>query len=161
MQIARSDYRFSRRQVREHVGWGHTQLQMHLRRLEELEYLLVHRGHRGQSYVYELLYNGQGQDGQLFMMGLIDTERLQEIEYDRKKSGLQHKESGPQPKKPGSNRVQIGGLSGGCRDEVSLFDSETYPEIEPSAPKNAHLGHSSKNVMSYPEEAIAAASGGK
>ena len=38
----------------QHTGWGDTQLKLHLDRLEELEYLLVHRGGRGQSFVYEL-----------------------------------------------------------------------------------------------------------
>ncbi len=33
---------------------------MHLHRLEELEYLLVHRGGRGQSFVYELLFERPG-----------------------------------------------------------------------------------------------------
>ena len=45
----RTDFRFSRREVREHTGWGHTQLKVHLHRLEELEYLIVHSGGRGQS----------------------------------------------------------------------------------------------------------------
>ena len=58
--LDRADYRFSRRDVREHAGWGNTQLKVHLKRLEELEYLLVHRGGRGQSFVYELLYEAQG-----------------------------------------------------------------------------------------------------
>ena len=53
-KMERSDYRFSRRDVREATGWGDTQLKTHLHRLEELEYLLVHRGGRGQSIVYEL-----------------------------------------------------------------------------------------------------------
>jgi hypothetical protein len=35
--------------------WGETQLRIHLDRLVALEYLLVHRGGRGQSFVYELL----------------------------------------------------------------------------------------------------------
>ena len=50
------DYRFSRRDVRAFTGWGDTQLKMHLHRLEEMEYLLVHRGGRGQSFVYELMF---------------------------------------------------------------------------------------------------------
>ena len=35
--------------VREHTRWGDTQLKLHLARLVELEYLLVHRGGRGQA----------------------------------------------------------------------------------------------------------------
>ena len=55
-KMERSDYRFSRRDVREATGWGDTQLKIHLHRLEELEYLLIHRGGRGQSFVYELVF---------------------------------------------------------------------------------------------------------
>jgi DNA primase catalytic core len=54
----REDFRFSRKDLREHTQWGHTQLKMHLHRLEELEYLIVHRGGRGQSFVYELNWSG-------------------------------------------------------------------------------------------------------
>jgi DNA primase len=54
------DYRFSRRDVRASTGWGDTQLRLHLGRLEELEYLLIHRGGRGQSFVYELVLRRPG-----------------------------------------------------------------------------------------------------
>src|SRR6185437_14426036 len=55
-QVSRAQYRFSRRQVREYSGFGHTQLRLHLDRLVAMEYLLVHRGTRGASFVYELVY---------------------------------------------------------------------------------------------------------
>ena len=54
----RKGFLFSRRDVRDHTGWGHTQLKIHLHRLEELEYLAIHHGGRGQSYVYELNWSG-------------------------------------------------------------------------------------------------------
>jgi DNA primase catalytic core len=54
----RRDFRFSRRDVREASGYSYEQLRVHLGRLVELEYLLVHRGGRGQSFFYELLYDG-------------------------------------------------------------------------------------------------------
>jgi hypothetical protein len=75
--IERADYRFSRREVREHIGWGNTQLKVHLARLVELEYVLVHRGRQGQGYVYELAYDGQGKDGAPFLTGLaaVGVER--------------------------------------------------------------------------------------
>jgi len=56
----REDFRFSRKDVREYAQWGHTQLKVHLHRLEEFEYLIVHRGGRGQSFVYELNWPGLG-----------------------------------------------------------------------------------------------------
>ncbi len=81
--ITRSDLRFSRRDVRDHAGWSDFQVKMHMHKLEELEYVLVHRGGRGQSFVYELLYDGAGRDGKPFLMGLADVESLQA--YDGKK----------------------------------------------------------------------------
>ena len=54
--VERGDYRFSRRFVRERLGWGETQVRVHLERLVSLEYVVTHRGSRGKSFVYELAY---------------------------------------------------------------------------------------------------------
>jgi hypothetical protein len=78
-KIERQDYRFTQRDARTFTGWTDFQVKTHLRELVDLEYILVHRGGRGQSFVYELLYDGQGQDGGKFMLALIDTGSL----YDR------------------------------------------------------------------------------
>ena len=74
--LARAAYRFTRRDVRRFTGWSDFQVRTHLDRLITLEYVLVHRGSRGQGFVYELLYDGQGQDGEPFVMGLVDVEGL-------------------------------------------------------------------------------------
>ena len=74
--LDRADFRFSRKEVRTFTGWGHTQLKIHLKRLEELEYLLVHRGGRGQSFVYELLYEASADESQRFLARLIDVDKL-------------------------------------------------------------------------------------
>lgn len=74
--IDRADFRFSRRDVREHTGWGQTQLKVHLKRLEDLEYLLVHRGGRGQSFVYELVFDQPCSDGQRVLSRLLDVEQI-------------------------------------------------------------------------------------
>ena len=73
-------------QVREHTGWGDTQLTMHLERLVELEYVLVHRGGRGQSFVYELVYDGASDDAR-HAGGLIDVEALRHACTTRERSG--------------------------------------------------------------------------
>jgi len=83
-EIKRQSFLFSRRDVRAFTGWTDFQVRTHLDKLVSLEYVLVHRGGRGQSYVYELLYDGQGQDGRPFLAGLIDVERLRELGYDGK-----------------------------------------------------------------------------
>jgi DNA primase len=72
LALRRPDLRFSRRQVRALTGWGDTQLKVHLGRLAELEYLLVHRVKAGQGYEYELLYDGAGEAGERFLMGLSE-----------------------------------------------------------------------------------------
>jgi DNA primase len=73
--LTRQEFRFQRSDVRA-LGWAHTQAREHLDKLVDFEYVIAHRGTRGQSFVYELAYEGQGQDGQAFVMGLIDPDRL-------------------------------------------------------------------------------------
>lgn len=74
--VRRDGFLFSRRWVRAITGWTDFQVRMHLDKLVALEYVLVHRGGRGQSFVYELLYDGRGQEGEPFLSGLIDVEAL-------------------------------------------------------------------------------------
>ncbi|QNJ37155.1 toprim domain-containing protein [Xenorhabdus nematophila] len=51
---------FTRKQLRDAVQWGDTQLKVHLSRLVEMEYLLLHR--RGLTFAYELLFDGEDGD---------------------------------------------------------------------------------------------------
>ena len=74
--IEQCDYTFTQKDIRDYTGWGHTQLKIHLKRLVEMEYLLVHRAKRGIRYVYELLYRGEGEDGKPFVKNLIDVNKL-------------------------------------------------------------------------------------
>jgi hypothetical protein len=75
-QLPRAQYRFSRREVREYTGLSDTQLRVHLERLVSLEYLLVHRGMRGQSFVYELLFDGPAASEAPHLSGLIDVATM-------------------------------------------------------------------------------------
>jgi DNA primase len=59
MVAGRKGFLFSRRDVRDHTGWGATQIRIHLDRLHEMEYLIAHHGGRGLSYVYELNLAGE------------------------------------------------------------------------------------------------------
>ncbi len=74
--VERSDLRFSRREIREVTALGDTQLRVHLERLVDLEYVLVHRGGRGQSFVYELLFDGDLNSPDPQLMGLIQSDLL-------------------------------------------------------------------------------------
>ncbi len=137
LEMDRVDYRFSRREVREHTEWGNTQLKLHLRRLEELEYLLVHQGGRGQSFVYELVYVSSGEGDHPQLPGLIDVESLR---YDGMKPRYDGKKSGQTGEKSGPSRPQVGGVSGGGRGGFSPAESTTSAEKSVFGPKNAHRG---------------------
>jgi hypothetical protein len=134
--IERSDFRFTRREVREDTGLGNTQLKVHLHRLEELEYLLVHAGGRGQSLVYELVYEGDVDAGAPLLAGLIDVERLGGHEYDPNRSGSEGQWSG-------SSRPQVGGVSGGGRGPETADNATADNDLRRSArdePGNARFG---------------------
>jgi hypothetical protein len=133
--MAQSDFRFSRKHIRNATQWGNTQLKVHLKRLEDMEYLLIHRGGRGQSFEYELLYdNTQGNPSHL--MGLIDVQQLKKHKtqhYDKKKSGVSVERSGP-------SRPQVGGGSDplktlqplnnkGCHESGSLYVESTLQVV--------------------------------
>jgi hypothetical protein len=95
--MERADFRFSRKDVRGWTQWGDTVLKKHLGRLEDMEYLLVHRGGRGQSFVYELL------------PGLTDG-------YDKKKSPLEEEKSP-------LSRPQVAGVSRGGRPHETRMNT--------------------------------------
>jgi hypothetical protein len=111
--LERIDYRFSRRQICEYTGWSMTQVRLHLDRLVEHEYILVHRGSRGLSFVYELLYNGEGKQGEPFLMGLIDVNQLMTINTKKAEQKHNHDENvaGLEGKK-GDYDDQLAGLNG-------------------------------------------------
>ena len=138
LKIEVEDYRFSRRDIREHTGIGNTQLRVHLARLEELEYLIPHRGSRGQTFEYELFYDGKGKDGKSFLHGLISVEKLRGS-YDVNLAGVKDNKAGQIQKSAGLKRGQNGGVAGGCRGianpELELFKDQKSAKTL----KNAHL----------------------
>lgn len=72
-----STLRLTQRQLREETGWSDTQVRRYLARLVDLEYLVSHRvPGTGARFDYELVYDGQGQDGAPFVPGLADVEAL-------------------------------------------------------------------------------------
>jgi hypothetical protein len=75
-QIERGELRFTRRDALTASGFGLTQLRLHLERLVDLELVLVHRGLRGQSFVYELLWDGDVDEHAHRLPGLVDVGAL-------------------------------------------------------------------------------------
>ncbi|MGC2465082.1 MAG: toprim domain-containing protein [Candidatus Acidiferrum sp.] len=108
-KIERADFRFSRRDVRQHTAWGDSVLKKHLHRLEELEYLIVHRGGRGQSFVYELYFERNRESGHPVLPGVAGSEICG---YDTEKSRLEDGWS------PASHR-QVAGVARGGHGEES------------------------------------------
>jgi len=94
-KIGQSAYRFTRKQIRNHSGWGNTQIKVHLDRLEDMEYLIGHGGGRGKIIDYEMIYQGEGQNDKPFLMGLIDVNKLKKQRYDAKKTGVKGEFTGP------------------------------------------------------------------
>jgi hypothetical protein len=157
LSMERKDFRFSRREVRDATGWGNTQLKIHLGRLEDLEYLAVHRGTRGQGFVYELAYDGKGKDGMPFLSGLI---KLGSLGYDEKKSGVLAGWSGLEAKRSGPSRAEVGGVSGGGRGEVLPGKPEGNCENGHFEPKTAHRGVEPK-IISYSDPPVVLAAADK
>jgi hypothetical protein len=133
LKMERTDYRFSRRDVRKHTGWGDTQLRVHLGRLEDLEYLLVHRGGRGQSFVYELVFERSANDEKPVLPGLIDVAKLRIHEYDEKNAGMEGRFAG-------SKRGQNGGIAGGSRGEAGPVTTGLGVDFGRFSPKNTDTG---------------------
>jgi len=140
LQMERYDYRFSRATVRQFTRWSDSQLKTHLHRLEELEYLLVHRGGRGQSYVYEMRYE-LDENGKL-------TPPV--YRYDGKKSGPEGEKSGLEKDKSGPSL----GWSGRGPDQLSPtrtrarsdFSKEVWPNGNAyNAYKEAEAGEGLQN----------------
>jgi DNA primase catalytic core len=104
-KIERTEYRFSRRDVRAYTSWSDSQLKNHLGRLQDMEYLIVHRGGRGQSIVYELFFERPADESQPTLPGM-------EHGYDAKKSGLEGQKSG-------GGLAQVRGVSEGGLGEKS------------------------------------------
>jgi DNA primase len=122
LKVDQADFRFSRKDVRGWTQWGDTVLKKHLGRLEDMEYLVVHRGGRGQSFVYELMPGP--------MQG-----------YDEKKSPLEEEKS------PLSRR-QVAGMSRGgrpCETLVNTGANGIFGRKQPNS-TNTEAGPSSPVV---------------
>ena len=132
--IDRTDYRFTRRDVREAIGWTDFQVRTHLTKLVQLEYVLVHRGTRGQQFVYELLYDGQGREGQPFLMGLIDPAQIKQLanDYDEKFEGSETKFEHSETKFKGPSSIGCGPIEArmsGMKNGQSLGKTSAEPSV--------------------------------
>jgi DNA primase len=77
--INTSEVQFTRKQLREALAWGDTQLRIHLERLVALEYVLMRREGAGGKYVYELVCEvdeNQLQHQHQRVLGLMDVQAI-------------------------------------------------------------------------------------
>jgi hypothetical protein len=109
LKMERSDFRFSRRDVRQYTGWSDSQIKRHLHKLEDLEYLILHHGGRGQTMVYELYFQRPADPHQPFLPGLIDIGMLRLCNYDEKKDGSKVEKD---PSSTPQVRAKFGGSAG-------------------------------------------------
>jgi DNA primase len=133
LKMERTDFFFSRRDVRHYTGWSDAQVKRHLHKLEELEYLIVHRGGRGQSFVYELYFERPTDLSQPFLPGLVDVEKLRSCRYDEKKYGSEGKKYAP-------NMPQVTGVSGGGTGKPEPVTTGLRDDFHPFSRKITDTG---------------------
>ena len=133
--IERSSVRFTRRELREALTAGDTQLKLHLTRLVEQEYLIVHR--HGPLFRYELAFDGDAESGGRQLVGLIDVATL-DTGTTADRSGGNGERSGLEADRSGSGRPAVGPLSGDGR------------AVE--TPRNASTGAGSSSLVAASKE---------
>ncbi|HEY8943855.1 MAG TPA: hypothetical protein VIM73_06330, partial [Polyangiaceae bacterium] len=162
LRVDRADFRFSRRQVRERTGWGDTQLKVHLGRLVELEYVVVHRGSgHSQRFGYELVYQQREGDGP-FLPGLISADELGAQDHDDNRWGLESDRSGQNKEQSGPGRGVVGVQSVGGRgaeDAMNQHPNGSIADRDSATRSNAHRGNGqSKRTVALPSAVRVAAS---
>jgi hypothetical protein len=156
--IAQADVRFTRKQVRDLTGWGDTQLRVHLTRLHELEYLVAHRGMRGQSYEYELAFDGDAGENAPHLTGLIDADELTATTETTKASSR-----APVPRFAAPSRAQNAPVAAPSRASPSAAEQAlarlAADEVDDDAPtrlQRVNGAHPSYVPASLPTSSLAA-----
>ncbi len=155
LEMDQDDFRFTRKEVRRSTGWTDFQVRTHLAKLADLEYVLVHHGGRGQSFIYELLYDGNGQDGNTFMMRLLDVNQLYDEKNEHPGANPEHSkstnehQSSPQ-RAPNEHPTSI------AKNGESDCNDNDLLSISSKPPKNALIGQQ-KTPLSYPQPTVVSA----
>jgi DNA primase len=162
-QVDRSMVRFTRRKLREELGWGDTQLKVHLGRLVDLELVSAHRVEHGQ-FLYELAWNSAViGDGGRFMVGLSNPNQpslpLDDTTvthgYDANRSGLDTDRSGQHGVRSGSGRAVVGGWSppgrGAVNDQNPNEHNASGPVDDGDTRNSTNTGEPTESVIPIPE----------
>ncbi len=125
--IERDKVRFTRRDARERLGWGDTQLKIHLARLVDLELVWVHRAERAGAFLYELAWEASMGERRRFLPGLVDVGALRNTTGNDAsptddptattddRSGSEDARSGLKLVRSGAGRGPVAGRSGSGR----------------------------------------------
>jgi DNA primase catalytic core len=124
LQIERHKVHFTRRTVRQYTRWGDTQLRMHMKRLEEMEYLAVRRGGNGQTFVYQLA---------------VDLEGIAEADAS-------HNRAGSEADLAGGARVPSGGVAGGTPEKKSPVSMRSKSTSNDETQKHTTTGAGEKTA---------------
>lgn len=152
--INRSAVRFSRRQLREAITWGDTQLRMHLERLVEFEYVLAQRCGAGGKFEYELAYV-VNDEAHAQVAGLIEVDALQVLRANT----TTDKSRGQTPEVAGRSRADSAPVAAKSRDEKL----PAKPILTGIAGENddtdskPHLLRPNGKIMSYPQPLVSLA----
>jgi DNA primase catalytic core len=112
-RVPRETFRFLAREARAVTGLGPTQVKLHLHRLVDLEYVVVHRAARGQGISYELLLDGAAPSP--------DAGALRDLlGYDPERSDVS-----------ASGRPLVGPRSGGGRTTASQANPSSRLDLGP------------------------------
>ncbi len=145
------DVRLSRKQVREATGWGNTQLKVHLGRLEDMEYLGVHRRPFGKGIAYELRFDGSVESTAPHAMGLIEAATLH---------GYDDETSGSAREKSAHGRPKVGALSARSRAQEiagNPHGDSVCSELDDIAPQTVHQAGNGTSHRSRAASSLAAA----
>ena len=149
--MRRADIRFTRADVRRETNLSDTQCRLHVERLIALEYVLVHRGMRGQSFEYELLYDGQGDSGAPFVSGLIDVDALQLDGTTASSRGRQAEFAGPSRPYHGADAASSRSTELAATPVVMRVT-----DAASAAPQKTHPLRANGKTSSYPHASLAA-----
>jgi hypothetical protein len=137
-------WRFTAREAREALGTGATQTKVHLRRLVELEYVLVHRAAHGQGVTYELAYareeEARSATSNAAIVGrLCDVRALGTSHGRGQRSGSRDDRSASTRERPGRGRPAVGGRAAGGRSVESPAITPVDRELATVGARHARI----------------------
>jgi hypothetical protein len=155
MQQKKQPPEFSRRQIREFTGWSDYQIKIHVKQLEDLEYLLPLSGRRGQCFSYRLAWDGEGLDGERFVLGLTSVEELRRkakvVGLKNEVVGSKSEVVGQKTKLEGSSRVQVGLAQNGAKACKQRPETGFEPKLEGFSGEHVPVVHQKDPLILVPD----------